>query len=110
MEHRQHLPAAVLPTAEAMRPDSVHNPTVESVEEHSDVGSLVVLAPPPQDRVQFRSLGRQRYASLGKLAHLILEALDRFLSGIGIQLSRPGSTPDLAEWQPKLLAPLDLVP
>src|SRR5215471_9322401 len=70
------------------------------------------MTPPPQYQVQFRDqlLGRQRYASLGKLAHLIHEALDRFLPGIGIQLPRPGTTADLARWQPKLLAALDLVP
>ena len=95
-----------------MRPDPVRNPTVESVEELSDVGSLVVMSPPPQYRIQFLNqlFGRQRYASLGKLAHLIHEALDRFLSGICIQLSRSGTTADLARWQPKLLAALDLVP
>jgi len=46
--HRQLFPGAVPPTAEGMRPDSAHNPTVESIEELSDVGSFVVLAPPRQ--------------------------------------------------------------
>ena len=88
-----------------MRPDSADNPTGESIEELSDVGSLVALAPPPQDRIQllYQLLGRQRYASLGKLAHLIHEALDRSLSGI--HLSRPATTADLAGRRPKLLAP-----
>jgi len=109
---RQLPPAAVPPTAIRMRPHPAHNPTIESVEELSDVGSLVMMAPTPQYRVQFLDQlpGLQRYASLGKLAHLIHEALDRFLSGIGVQLPRPTTTADLARWQPKLLAALDLVP
>jgi hypothetical protein len=64
----------------------MHDPTVEPVEKLSDVGSLVVMAPPPQYRVQFldQLRGRERHASLGKLAYLIHEASDRFLSGIRI--------------------------
>src|SRR6516165_225119 len=95
-----------------MRPDPAHDPTVESVEELSDVGSLVVMSPSPQYRIQFRDqlLGLQRYASLGQLAHLIHKTLDRFLSGICVQLPRPGTTADLAGWQPKPLAALDHVP
>src|SRR5215471_15289525 len=111
--HRQLLPAVVPPAAEAMRPDPAHNPTVKSVEELSDVGPLVVMAPPSQYQVQFLNqlLGRQRYASLGKLAHLIHEAVDRFLSGICIQCPRPDTTADLVGWQPELpLSALDLVP
>src|SRR5215831_11144111 len=46
--HRQRFPAVVPPTAKTMRPDPAHYPTVESVEELSDVGSLIVMTPPPQ--------------------------------------------------------------
>jgi len=37
---RQVLPAAVAPSLEAMRPDSPHEPTVESVEKPADAGPL----------------------------------------------------------------------
>jgi hypothetical protein len=36
---RQLFPAAVTPALEAMRPYPPHDPSVESVEESSDVGS-----------------------------------------------------------------------
>jgi hypothetical protein len=57
--HRQLPPAAVPPTAIPMRPDPAHNPTIESVEELSDVGSLV-RCPNPALPVQFldQLLGR----------------------------------------------------
>ncbi len=53
---RQLFPAAIPPTFEPMRPDASSDPTVELVEELSDVGALVVLAPTPQNRIQ---LGNQ---------------------------------------------------
>jgi hypothetical protein len=64
-----------------MRPNTPHNPAVEPVEELSDMGSLVVMSPSPQHWIQFLN-----------------------------QLPRLGTTADLARWQPKLLAALDLVP
>jgi hypothetical protein len=39
-----------------MRPDPSYNPAIESVEERSDVGTFVVLAPSPRI-----SLGRSNY-------------------------------------------------
>ena len=48
-----------------MRPDASHDPSVKLVEELSDVGTLVILAPTSQERVQRfdqllgRSLGGQ---------------------------------------------------
>src|SRR3954464_10869126 len=43
---RQLSPAAVPPTLKSLRPYAPHYPAVESVEELSDVGSLVVMSPP----------------------------------------------------------------
>src|ERR1700730_16115324 len=64
-----------------MRPNAPHDPTVEPVEELSDMGSLVVMAPPPQHRIQFldQFLGPQRHAPPGERAYLIHEPADRFL-------------------------------
>ncbi len=89
-----------------MRPNAPHNPPVEPVEERSDVGSLVVMAPPAQYRIEFldQLLGLKRYASPGKRAHLIHEAADRFLPGDSVQFPRLSTTANLARWQPKLLA------
>jgi len=96
-----------------MRPDSLQHPTVEPVEKLSDVGALVVMAPTPQNRIQFLNqlLGRQRHPALGKLPDLIHEVSNRFLSGVGIERPRLDTTTNLARWQPKLLlTALDLVP
>jgi len=48
IEHRlrQLFPTTVAPAPESMRPDASHDPSVELVEELSDVGSFVVLAQP----------------------------------------------------------------
>src|SRR5215813_13540209 len=109
---RQLSPATVPPPLESMRPNAPHDPTVEPVEELSDVGSLVVMSPPPQHRVQFLNqlLGLKRHTSAGKRAYLIHESPDRFLTRKSIQRPRLGTTANLARWQPKLLAALDLVP
>src|SRR5712691_7303372 len=48
---RQLLPTAVAPACVPMRPDAPLEPMVEFVAERSDVGTLVVVAPTPQDRV-----------------------------------------------------------
>src|SRR6476646_11833810 len=95
-----------------MRPNTPHNPAVEPVEELSNLGSLVVMSPPPQHRIQFLNqlLGLERYAPPGKRAHLIHEMPDRFLPRDGVQFPRLGTTADLARRQPKLLAAFDLVP
>src|SRR5690242_14602318 len=49
-----------------MRPDAPHDPSVELIEELSDVGSFVILAPSPQKWVKFRNqlLGVQRHPPL----------------------------------------------
>src|SRR5215472_565617 len=95
-----------------MRPNSPHNPGVESVEELSDVGALVVMAPSPQYRIEFldQLLGLERDTSPRKRAYLIHETLDRFLARKSVQRPRLSTTADLARRQPKLLATLDLVP
>jgi hypothetical protein len=83
---RQLSPAAVPPTLASMRPNASHNPAVEPVEELSDVGSLVVMSPAPQHRIQFHNQlrGPKRHASAGKRTYLIHEVSDRFLPGIRI--------------------------
>ena len=49
-----------------MRPDAAHDPAVEFVEERSDMGPLVVLAPSSQGRIQLlyqiRCLSRETTA------------------------------------------------
>ena len=57
---RQPYPAAASPALEPVRPNAAHDPTVKSVEECSDVSFLVVMAPPPENGIQFinQLLGR----------------------------------------------------
>src|SRR5215470_2861420 len=109
---RQLPPATVPPPLGSMRPNASHDPAVEPVEERSDVGSLVVMAPPAQHRIEFLNqlLGLKWYASPGKRANLIHEAADRFLPRDSVQFPRLSTTANLARWQPKLLTALDLVP
>src|SRR6202011_2316563 len=104
-------PAAVAPAFVPMRPDAPLDPIVEFVEERSDVGPFVIVSPPPQDWVELLNqiLGLERYPTPGKLAYPILKALDRFLSGVGIQPARFGTRDDLARRQLKLLAAPDQV-
>src|ERR1700694_5811826 len=54
-----------------MRPYPSQDPTVQSVEELSDVSLLVVVAPTTQDRIQSldQFLGLKRHASPGKRAY-----------------------------------------
>jgi hypothetical protein len=65
-------------------------PSVELVEELSDMGTFVVLAPTSQERVQRfdQLLGRKRHTPLRALPHLIFETPDRFLARVGIQAAR----------------------
>src|ERR1700676_3108919 len=108
---RQLFPTAVAPAFVPMRPDTSLDPVVQFVEERSDVSTLVIVTPSPQDRVQLldQIIGFQGHATPGKLADPILEALDRFLSGIRIQSPRFGTRNDLARWQLKVLAAPDQV-
>src|SRR5215472_10559295 len=64
---RKLFPAAVAPAFVPMRPNSSLDPTVEFVEERSDVGTLVIVSPPPQDWVELldQILGLKRYSALG---------------------------------------------
>src|ERR1700676_2010052 len=95
-----------------MRPNEPHDPAIEPVEELSDVGSLVVMTPPSQHRIQFLNQlpGLERNASPGKRAYLIHEMADRLLSRDSIQFPRLSTTANLAQRQPELLAALDFVP
>ncbi len=81
-----------------MRPDPSYNPAIESVEERSDVGPFVVLAPSPQQWVKCRNqlLGFQRYPPFGSLPDLVHETTDRFLLGIRVQRTLSGLTTNLA--------------
>ena len=94
-----------------MRPNAPLDPVVEFVEERSDVGTFVVVSPSPQDWVELldQVLGFQRYTTPGKLAHPILEALNRFPSGVSVQPARFGSRDDLARRQLELLTAPDQV-
>jgi len=67
-----------------MRPDASPDPAVETLEELSDVGAFVVLAPAPQKRIKFRNQirGVQRYRPLGSLPDLVHETTDRLRLGI----------------------------
>ena len=80
------LPPAITPTLKSMRPDPPHDPAVELVEEHSDVGSFVILAPSPQERIEFRDqlLGVQCHPPCGSLANLLLKTMDRFLTRVRV--------------------------
>src|SRR6516164_4369562 len=108
----QLFPTRVSPSVKTVCPDAMHDPAIETVEKLSDVGPLVIMPPTPQNRIQSLNqlLGRQRHASLGKLAYLIHEVSDRFLTRVGIQRPRSDTTTNLARGQPKLLlTALDLV-
>ena len=84
---RQLFPTAIAPTFKPMRPDPPHDPTVELIEELSDVGSFVMLAPPPQERVKSRNqlLGFQRDPPFGALPYVVLETLDRLLTRVRVE-------------------------
>src|SRR5215470_14351673 len=72
------LPPTITPTLKSMRPDPPHDPAVELVEEHSDVGSFVILAPSPQERIELRDqlLGVQWHSPFGSLSNLVLKTMD----------------------------------
>jgi hypothetical protein len=108
----QPLPAAISPTLVPMRPDPSYNPAIEPVEERSDVGAFVILAPTPQQRVKFRNqlLGLQRHLPLGSLPYPIHETADRLLLRVRIQRTLSGLTTNLTRRQMELLLPaLDFV-
>jgi hypothetical protein len=95
-----------------MRPDPSYNPAIEPVEERSDVGAFVILAPTPQQRVKFRNqlLGLQRHLPLGSLPYPIHETADRLLLRVRIQRTLSGLTTNLTRRQMELLLPaLDFV-
>ena len=95
---RKLLPTAIAPTFKPMRPDPPHDPTVELIEERSDVGSFVILAPSPQKRVKFRNQLRcfQRDPPFGSLPNLVPETLDRLLTRVRVECTRTCLAANLA--------------
>jgi len=63
-----------------MRPNAPHNPAIKSVEDLPDMGTLEILAPAPQHRVESlnQRIGLERHTPLGEASHPIHEPLDRF--------------------------------
>ena len=108
---RQLFPAGVTPVLQSMRPDTPHDPSVKLVEEPSDVGTFVILAPTSQERIQRSNqlLGGQRHAPPRTLPNLILETTDRFVTRIRIEPTRIYPATDLMRRKIKFLPPLDLV-
>ena len=77
-----------------MGPDSSEDPTIETVEELSDMGSFVILAPTPQKRIKFcnQFLGLQGERPFGSLPYLIHETTDGLLLGVRVQRTLSGLT------------------
>jgi len=88
----------VAPTLASMRPDSPHDPTVELIEELSDVGSFVVLTPPPHSglSLSISSLvfrGTRRFV---RLPNLVPETSDRLITRIRVERTRTCLATNLA--------------
>ena len=92
------FPSRAPPVAEPMQPDAPHDPAIELVEKRSDVGTLVILAPSPQSRVQLcdQLLSLQRHATPRQRPHSVPEALNRFLRRTGNQPFGVQPAPDHA--------------
>src|SRR5712692_5500122 len=90
-----------------MRPDPAPDPAVEAMEEPTNVGAFVILAPTPQEWVKPRNqlLGFQRDGPLGLLPYLAHETMDRLLFGICIQHSLSHLATNLALGKIKLCLP-----
>ena len=110
---RELFPAGVAPSLVTMRPDASHNPAVKLVEEPTDMGLTVVLAPPTNDRVYLvnQLLRTHRSLTPSPLADLVLEVPEGFCAGKCIARSPANPAPDLRGLQLHgPLALLDLVP
>src|SRR5712691_10037746 len=86
---RQLLPPpTAAPSFVAPAPDASQNPTVQSVEQPTDVCPPVIIAPPPDDRVQLVQQPSKllRVTPIGNLADPLLEALDRAVTRVGVQV------------------------
>ena len=109
IEHptRQPLPASVTPMLVAVRPNTPSDPTIEPVKESSNVGTLVILAPTPQKRVEFRNqlFGFQRNPPLGALPYLVHDTTDGLRLGVCIECTLSGLATNLALGQIKLPLP-----
>jgi hypothetical protein len=95
-----------------MRPNALPDPAVETWEELADVGTLVILAPAPQEWVKCHDQlrGFQRYPPSGSLPDLVHKTTDRLLLGVRLQRTLSGLTTNLTRWQMELLLPaLDFV-
>src|SRR6478672_8104303 len=102
MTFRQPFPAPTPPPLEPLRPQAVQDPTVELSEELADMSLVIIQAPAANDRVDLSNQFRGGYRSLapGTLSDLLLEVLDRLLSGIGVESARTDAATDLAGRQP----------
>ena len=80
-----------------MRPEASHDPAVELMEDPSDVGSLVVMAPAAQDGIDLSDqlLGGDGRSPARQLANLVLEVPDRFLARVRVKRPRPCGAADL---------------
>jgi hypothetical protein len=95
-----------------MRPNASHDPAIQTVEEPSDVGALIILAPTPQQRVEFRNqlLGLQRHLPLSSLPYLVHETTDRLRPRVRIERTVSDPATNLAFGQVKFPNPaLDFV-
>ena len=79
------FPPAAAPLAEPMRPDTPHQPLVESVKEPSDVGPFVSIGP--------KIASVHRSLATRQPANLIFEVADRF--SLGYAYSDPWWAPGL---------------
>src|ERR1700757_70878 len=83
----QRSPTAAAPLVVPVRPDPPHQPSVEPVEELSDLGPLVVVAPTTHDGIDllYQLPSGHRCATSCEPTNLLLEVVDRFSLGIGIE-------------------------
>ena len=100
------------PVFVSMRPNTVHDPDIETVEEATDMGLAEILPPSANNWVdlvnEFHS-GNWNPSECAA-ANLVLKVLNRFLARIGIKLPMNNSTSDFLCRQPQGAFPsLDLV-
>ena len=96
-----------------MRPETTHDPTVETIEELTDAGFAVMQAPAANDRIDLgdQLLRRHRSFATSPFANLILEVLDRFLARNRIQIAGADATANsLRRELQAARASFDLVP
>ena len=86
---RELFPAATTPALEPMRPQASQDPAIDTSEELTNVGFVVVKPPAANDRVDLVDQLPCSHRSLatGPSPNLIFKVLDRLLAGIGVQIS-----------------------